>query len=150
MMFLVGKIVFVFVFSYVVSFYKKKLEKFFYKTNNIEYTDDNLIRMLNIATISLSLILVFLFQTDYDMGTINNIETLKNSPFGFFEMLFILLGIVVFSIYYGLWLLDMILFIMSLPFQYFSFRMRKKFLINTKKKKGILGFFFNFENPKKA
>lgn len=150
MIYLIGKIVFVFCLSYVLSFYKKKLERFFYKTNDVDFIDDNLVKKLNIAIISLSLVLVFLFQTDYDMGTINNIETLKNSPFGFFEMLFILLSIIVFSIFYGLWLLDMILFILSLPFQYVSFRMRKKFLINTKKKKGVLGFFFNFENPKKA
>jgi len=153
MIVLFGKLLAVFGFSYLLSFYKRKLEKYFFETNGIEFVDDKLIRKLNIATFSLALTVLFLFQTDYVIdgsATINSVESLKNSPFGFFDLIFIIGGSLVFSVFYGIWLMEMILFLLSLPFQLISYKTRKKFLINTKKKKGVLGFFFNFENPKKT
>lgn len=140
------------VIAYIITYYINKVEKFFYLTNQLEYVSNNRVKKLNICILML-LIICFMVSNINSSIVISDINSLgletirENIGFSFVENLILVVSVIIFSLFLGLWLIDVILFLLALPFQYVSYKVTKRFLINRKKKKGVLAFFLNFEKP---
>lgn len=100
------------------------------------------------ASIMLYLMIEDLVSKNSPLGLEQNIDLLSNmnnleiSPWYFFVFVIFFSGGSIFAIP---WLIEVILFVLGLPFQYLFYKTTGKFTLITKKRKGIMGFLFEFK-----
>lgn len=74
---------------------------------------------------------------------------LEKNQIGLMASLTIFISILIFSISFVLWILNVFLFLAAYPFQIMYFKKHGKYMLPRKRKKGLAGFLFNLKEPEK-